>query len=196
MRTKFTLLLFFPLLLAGCANTCQLETYYKPKVIGEFVSDIEWTNYKLRIDVKDGFSISVFECGTAYRRPDNGPTSVCFVLHIDEGNLVALKNSTFKVLSQNGDYIGGGALKLNGTGNALSGRQEFLGGTDNNRPALSRMLSKKEGWKRHHLTLNLPVFSDAEFRVQLPTIEYNGKVLKDIIIQLHRVREQVCHTSV
>jgi hypothetical protein len=179
--------IFMVFYLSGCATTCINQIFYKPFPLNKNQS-VSWTNYRLYIDIQDGFTFSTFECGTAYRRSDNGPTGICITLYIDKSNTVTFLDSVFILSDREANYLGKGSLNTDD--------KIFVGEKDYSRTLLERILSKIEGWQRFSLNVDLPKISIDEFYILFPKIELNGKELDAINLHFKRVTDDVCHTSV
>lgn len=164
------LVLFVTCSLSGCATYCQQETFFKPSVISSEGYSITSANGYLYIKHSPlSLSVEVFECGTAYRRSDSGPVSVCI-------NITSGSTSSATFISQE-------AVVSRISGNSLQSMTLTTLAPDKNKPRISTFSGK------------FPETGDAELSLQFPLIQAGDKQVLLPKIIFRKVTEQRCGQS-
>jgi hypothetical protein len=168
--SRSILVFFAACSLSGCVTRCWQETFFKPSLIAAEGYSITSANGYLYIKHSPlSLSVEIFECGTAYRRPDNGPVSVCI-------NIASSSEPSPSFISQE-------VVVSRASGNQLQSMTLTTLTPEANKPRVSTFSGK------------FPETGDAEISLQLPLIQAGDKQVLLPKIMFRKVTEQRCGQS-
>jgi hypothetical protein len=168
--SRSILVLFVTCSLSGCVTHCLQETFFKPSVTSPEGYSITSANGYLYIKHSPlSLSVEIFECGTVYRRPDNGPVSVCI-------NITSGSEPYASFMSQE-------VVVYGLSGNQLQTMTLTTLAQDKNKPNISTFSGK------------FPETGDADLALQLPLVRAGNKQLQLPKILFRRITEQRCGQS-
>jgi hypothetical protein len=168
--SRSILTLFVTCSLSGCVTHCLQETFFKPYVTSPEGYSITSANGYLYIKHPPlSLSVEIFECGTVYRRPDNGPVSVCI-------NISSSSETYASFMSQ--EVVVSGL-----SGNQLQTMTLTNLAPEANKPRVSTFSGR------------FPEAGDADLALQFPLIRAGNKQLQLPKILFRKVTEQRCGQS-
>ena len=164
---RLTLVVLVAFWLSGYITRCWQETFFKPTAVAGEGYTISSTNGHLFIErLPSGVSVEIFECGTAYRRADNGPVSVC--LNIINGSAPSAYFLT-QTISASGV-----------SEKQLPAMMLTTSTPDRNRPNVN------------FISVKFPEVADTEITLQFPLLQVGGKQVQLPKVSFRRVTEQRC----
>jgi hypothetical protein len=179
---------------AGCANTCSVQTFYSPIVETPLKTTRSYEKGQVVIYLAPGVAAELFECGTAYRGPGGAPNAVCLTLLIDEGHAVRIENLTTLIVAENRTVTRADLVSIPRDPNILGG--VLLGGGDPDCGSIRRSVDGAHCWKAYHTGVSLSSMATSEFLIAFPSILADGAPIPIPNVTFKRVTEDRCRLTV